>query len=498
MNIKLINGSIVKVICLLYVLLFVYAVTSKIMDYETFKAQLGQSPLLSAFASWVSFLVPLIELLITVLLVFPKTRLLGLFSALSLMSMFTTYIFIVLHFSSFVPCSCGGILEKMSWNAHLAFNVFFIVLALFALWLHSQQKKGSEEKKEALVRCGIITFSMLCSIIIVVVLFLSSEEIMHRNNPFIRRYIRHSVELVQQVDLKYNSYYFAGADKKNLYLGNYTDPFGVLIMDSSYKQQQTKRIPFQDNGAPFRWIMLKVNAPFFYLMDGSVPSIFKGTISNWRITNEIKGLPRFTSAEPIDSTRLVLRNNTGFKNANLLGIFDPGSTPQIQYFPWLLQQQIDGIFDTDGSLVYNDKLDKIIYTYYYRNEFIVWDVHGKFYSSHTIDTITRAKIKVTDLKGETERRMSAPPFFVNALTATKNNLLFVHSKVPGRYENSKIWKIASVIDVYDIKKKTYLLSFPLFTQDGSKIKALLVSASHLYALSGSQLYVYELRELLKK
>ena len=45
-----IKNGIIEIICLLYILLFVYAAVSKLLDFENFQVQLGQSPLLSAFA----------------------------------------------------------------------------------------------------------------------------------------------------------------------------------------------------------------------------------------------------------------------------------------------------------------------------------------------------------------------------------------------------------------------------------------------------------------
>ena len=114
-------------------LLFTYAAVSKILDFQNFQIQLGQSPLLSAFADWVSYGVPIVELTITMLLLLPKWRLVGLYCSFLLMTMFTTYIFIILHFSSFIPCSCGGILEKLGWSEHLVFNTVFILLAFIAI-----------------------------------------------------------------------------------------------------------------------------------------------------------------------------------------------------------------------------------------------------------------------------------------------------------------------------------------------------------------------------
>lgn len=60
---------IVEIICFLYILLFVYAAISKLLDFENFRVQLGQSPLLSAFAGSIAWLVPILELLIALLLV---------------------------------------------------------------------------------------------------------------------------------------------------------------------------------------------------------------------------------------------------------------------------------------------------------------------------------------------------------------------------------------------------------------------------------------------
>ena len=125
--------NIIIAICYLYVLMLVYAATSKILDFENFKIQLGQSPLLSSFADWIAIMVPASELSIATLLVLPRFRFIGLFASYLLMVLFTAYIYIILNYSAFVPCSCGGILEKMTWNQHLIFNIVFIAFAIIAI-----------------------------------------------------------------------------------------------------------------------------------------------------------------------------------------------------------------------------------------------------------------------------------------------------------------------------------------------------------------------------
>ena len=95
----------------LFILLFVYSAVSKLLDFHNFQIQLAQSPLLTAFATYISYAVLTVEFAIAILLSIPKTRIIGLFSAFGLMLLFTIYIYIILNYSSFVPCSCGGILE---------------------------------------------------------------------------------------------------------------------------------------------------------------------------------------------------------------------------------------------------------------------------------------------------------------------------------------------------------------------------------------------------
>lgn len=114
----------------LFVLLFVYAATSKLLDFQKFKVQLGQSPILTTYANWLAWGIPTIELVLALMLLGTKFRLLGMYGALGLMSMFTTYILLILNFSEYIPCSCGGILENMDWHQHLVFNMFFVGLAM--------------------------------------------------------------------------------------------------------------------------------------------------------------------------------------------------------------------------------------------------------------------------------------------------------------------------------------------------------------------------------
>lgn len=100
-------------------------------------------------------------------------------------------------------------------------------------------------------------------------------------------------------------------------------------------------------------------------MDGTVPCIFWGKTTDWKITNEIKGIPYFTIAEPADPSTVLFRSNNGKNEAHILSIYKAELSPQIVYNDSLLQQQIDGVFDTDGMLAFNEKMQQMTYLYYY-------------------------------------------------------------------------------------------------------------------------------------
>jgi len=125
----------VDIVVFSYILLFVYAALTKLLDYQKFVVQLGQSPILTDYAQVLAVVVPFIELGISLMLIFAKTRLKGLYAAFGLMVMFTTYIVLASRFSDYVPCSCGGVLEGMTWTQHLIFNTVFVLLALIGILL---------------------------------------------------------------------------------------------------------------------------------------------------------------------------------------------------------------------------------------------------------------------------------------------------------------------------------------------------------------------------
>jgi uncharacterized membrane protein YphA (DoxX/SURF4 family) len=136
-----IRQFLVDLILFLFILLFVYAASNKLMDFENFEIQLGKSPVLSDFAHFVAWSIPTTELSIAILLIFKNSQLIALYASFSLMVMFSAYIVVILNFSEYIPCSCGGILEHMTWTQHLWFNMSFVVFGIMAVLFYPNTQK---------------------------------------------------------------------------------------------------------------------------------------------------------------------------------------------------------------------------------------------------------------------------------------------------------------------------------------------------------------------
>lgn len=133
-----------EIIRLLLILLFAYAAMVKLIGYNKFVVQIGLSPLLPSFFHTVAWVIPVLELVIAIALLFPSLLKIGLYASLIIMILFTFYIIGIFTVADHVPCSCGGILESLSWTEHLIFNIGFVLLIIFGLLVLNKEENIRE------------------------------------------------------------------------------------------------------------------------------------------------------------------------------------------------------------------------------------------------------------------------------------------------------------------------------------------------------------------
>lgn len=479
----------------LMVLLFVYAAMSKLLDFENFQVQLAQSPLLSAYAGFISYAVIIVELVLAILLCLPKFQIMALYGSLGLMSAFTIYIYLILNFSDFVPCSCGGILEKLGWTEHLIFNIVFVLLAFTAI-LYRERKANPLKKLTLPLSISILTVIISCGVVIA--LFLSSEHIIKRENNFVRRFFPHPIVKKAKYDLKVNSYYFAGFDRNNIFLGNYSSPLTFTVLDTTLLSMKQIKIHLDKSDYQFKNLQLRVKAPFFYLYDGSVPVIYRGRLGD-SIAEEISYKDAyFTQLVVIDSSKFALRTQNSSNRQYVLATLNLWDREKVKIQPNILEKQLDGVFDVDGKLVRNAGTDELIYRYSYRNQIIILNKNlDVLRRLNTIDTIKAAQISTTKLS-DGKHKMNAPPLQVNDLITVYNNVLFNKSNLMGKHESRNSWNKSIVIDMYKTDRQEYIGSFYIEAKKKAEITNLLSYDKFLFVISGKEIIKYQFRNSITK
>lgn len=139
---------VVSVISGLLIILWIYAAASKLLDFDKYIWELKNQVFSVEIAIVLVFLIPLAEVAAVLLLSFKRTSKYGLLFSALLLLLFSGYIIALLGGAFHrVPCACGGILAKMSWESHLVFNVLFLSLTLLALFLITKERRLYELKK---------------------------------------------------------------------------------------------------------------------------------------------------------------------------------------------------------------------------------------------------------------------------------------------------------------------------------------------------------------
>jgi len=124
--------------------LFAYAALMKYLGHLKFMIELAKSPFINEILILpISYLLPAVELVLSLCLVFKRTKMVGLYAAFGLMLLFTLYLLalVMLPASETIPCACGGILGGMSYPVHIAFNIAFTLIALVGIYTSEHDSK---------------------------------------------------------------------------------------------------------------------------------------------------------------------------------------------------------------------------------------------------------------------------------------------------------------------------------------------------------------------
>jgi uncharacterized membrane protein YphA (DoxX/SURF4 family) len=134
----------VEIIVAILIIIWLHTGISKLLDWRSFSLQMHQSPIFHSYAKIVTFAGPILEIILAILLIFKRTRLIGMIGSFFLMLFFTWYVWWLMTNLPKLPCSCGGIVGFLNWPQHLALNIFLTAIAFIGIVLLHKQFRSNK------------------------------------------------------------------------------------------------------------------------------------------------------------------------------------------------------------------------------------------------------------------------------------------------------------------------------------------------------------------
>lgn len=338
-------------------------------------------------------------------------------------------------------------------------------------------------------RLVALVYCLLGSILLVLSLHYISNQVRHSRNSFIRLLPSHIVLPGNILDLRRSGWRFSGISDDSLYLGNFYVPDKILKVSKDIKDTISVKLNFPNNVKLTQTYFNSVDNGSVYTFDGSQPALFKSNLINGQLKIKAKP-PFFTQAIHSCNNSYVLR--VVLNGQNTLVNYNSDSTG-LRIPIGLLEKQVDGVFCTVGNLIKVPNSNRIFYIYYYRNQFICADKKlTLLYKGKTIDTVSKAKIKVAYIKSQNQTTLAIPPVYVNKQSTANDKYLFIRSGLKADNEVGGTLDKLSVIDVYQVTDGRYKFSFYLPDFNGKKLTDFRAYGKNLYALYDHYLYKYQL------
>ncbi|HMH34150.1 MAG TPA: hypothetical protein VK543_14030 [Puia sp.] len=330
-------------------------------------------------------------------------------------------------------------------------------------------------------------------IMIIITLFWYSRGISKGENGFIRLFPPHMIDGRKEMDLTYNSFYLAGATAKHLYLANATYPKSIWITDHALLDTQRINLHIADSGKiAWKAVRVVVDSPNIFCLEPITPAILKGDLADFTFYRLATNNFNFSLSVPLSVSTFVNLVYDGAKDETKL-VKVPADARIGDARSYMIEKQKEGLFSTDGMIRFDRLSNRLVYIYYYRNQFICLDSNLNFrYQSRTIDTISQAKINVVRIASENKIVLAAPPLLVNNLSCIDQDILYINSPRLANNENEKGFASYSVIDMYSLKDGSYKYSFNIPDYKGQKLRNFSVINHRIVAFQGHFMLTYKL------
>ena len=129
---------------LLLLALWIPVTLDKMINFRVFSTGILQQPFNNSLARVLVYTLPVLETLTVILLLLPPLRKWGFALSTVLMLIFTAYIGVALAGAwEHLPCGCGSVISGLSWKQHFFFNLFFLLISGYGLYLANTKQGGA-------------------------------------------------------------------------------------------------------------------------------------------------------------------------------------------------------------------------------------------------------------------------------------------------------------------------------------------------------------------
>ncbi|MES2418324.1 MAG: hypothetical protein V4541_09055 [Bacteroidota bacterium] len=335
---------------------------------------------------------------------------------------------------------------------------------------------------------------------IFVFLFLIYSLTKQEKNGFVRNINNLETTFINEIDLRSNEFYFH-LNSPNLSFKSFKKSNFLLKLDNSLNKISNHIFTTPSKfkfSKTFNNLTSIGSSVFITNSKGMIIKYASDTVAGFYQIPNIT----FNQGYAISNNSIVVRStlkNGDIKQRELVKInFTDKATIEKRL---LLPKQVDGFFCTDGWLTYDSKLKQLIYTYFYRGEILSLDTNlNVIYSAKTIDTVKQAKLKLLEQNnslssGSTIKRTSqtASNNMVNSFSTIGNNNIYILSALKADNDKTDFLKRKQVVDVYDLRKGSYLYSFYLSRYNGYKPRDIKITNNIISVLYDKYLVRYKIR-----
>lgn len=321
---------------------------------------------------------------------------------------------------------------------------------------------------------------------------------LHNNKPngFKRGRIYQAQQL-QVLDLKYNGWYIAGLSRGRIYLGRVNAPLGLL--SCNYRLQDTLHhmLPFNPRlKLDWKVARTRIDSPYIYLYDYKTPTLFSaGTVNKKQTGYPLTGM-HFDLMQLLSPGSIIVNGYEaaiGQKSVQKVWLRNKPYVDNSQSYAHAMQAA--GNFSIDGFITINRKENAVLFTYYYRNQFVCLDTNLNLrYMGKTIDTNALAKLKVEALqvKGKMVRTVTGIPAIVNKRAYSDGGFIYIQAGLKADNESLMPFEEPITIDVYRLATGVYSHSLHLPEYKSEALTGFALRGNMLIAIYGPYLVTYSI------